>query len=210
MYSEDDYILISSLEHFRFCPRQCALIHLDCYWHENALTALGRAMHERVNTPGQRQDPGKKTEYSVPLASRRLGISGIADLIEYTRNSRKEPWTPLPVEYKHGKPTESESNEIQLCAESMCLEEMLEITIPAGMIYYGKDMKRHPVLFDQALRSMTEQIISEVHSLFQIGRIPSPVYSAARCDHCSLVDYCRPQDPVSCDSYMERFLCENC
>mgnify|MGYP002540633667 FL=1 len=202
MYSEDDYIMISALQHYLFCPRQCALIHLDQYWSENLLTASGRVMHERVDTPGTRHNPDCRIEYSVPLCCRRLGINGIADLVEYHKKGNGV-FEPSVVEYKFGKPKENRCDEVQLCAQMFCLEEMMNCSIASGVIYYGRTKKRHDVVFDPELRALTEQIVGAVHSLISSGKIPPPAYRKHACESCSLFEYSRPLVSLQVEQYLE-------
>jgi len=202
MFSDEDFIMISSLQHFLFCPRQCGIIHVDVFWRENELTVSGKLLHARVDTPGTRHRADCKVEYSVPLRSLRLGLSGMADIVEFHKNSRHS-FDPVPVEYKHGKPKEDHSDEVQLCAQALCLEEMMHCSIPSGILFYGKENHRHDIPFSPELRSLTELTIQSVHRLVQSGKTPPPLYRPHVCESCSVFDYCRPKDNLSIENYLD-------
>jgi len=189
-YSEDDLIPLSALQHLIFCERQCALIHVEQVWVENLFTAEGRIMHDRVDT-GNRESRGKiRIEYGMPLRSLRLGLIGKADVVEF--HLLKEKWQPFPVEYKRGKPKKDNCDKVQLCAQALCLEEMLNIEIPKGALFYGKTRRRQDVLFDKKLRQETEKAAKQVHELISSGKTPKPVY-AKKCESCSFVGLCLPK-----------------
>jgi CRISPR-associated exonuclease Cas4 len=197
MYSEDDLIPLSALQHLIFCERQCALIHIEQAWAENLFTAEGRIMHERVHE-ANRQSRGKvRIEYSMWLRSFRLGLIGKADVVEFHRKpdslkAESEVCVPFPVEYKRGKPKKDNCDKVQLCAQALCLEEMLNIEVPCGALFYGKKRRRTDVTFDSALRQQTEDTAMRLHELIASGRTPKPVYMK-KCDSCSLVKICLPK-----------------
>jgi len=191
MYSEDDLIMLSALQHYLFCPRQCALIHIECLWEENRLTAEGRIMHERVHTAARESRNSVRIEYDLPIRSLELGLSGRADMVEFHR-ADDGSWQPFPVEYKRGRPKKDDSDTVQLCAQAICLEEMLKVYISDGAIYYGKKHKRFPVSFTNELRQKTADAAMAVHELIDSGRMPVPRYTK-RCDRCSMVDLCLPK-----------------
>lgn len=190
-YSEDDLIQLSSMQHYLFCPRQCALIHVEQVWAENRLTAEGRIMHDKVHEEGHASRGGVRIERAVPLRSLRLGVSGIADVVEFHRQQDGK-WKPFPVEYKRGKPKPDDCDRVQLCAQAICLEEMLHVEISAGAIFYGKTRHRHDVVFDESLRHETEETARRVHELIEAGITPKPVYEP-KCDSCSLLELCLPK-----------------
>lgn len=209
MYNEEDLILLSTLQHFAFCPRQCALIHVEQVWSENLLTAEGRIMHEHVHEEGDESRVDVHIERGVSLRSLQLGLIGKADVIEYYRQA-DSTWQAFPVEYKRGKPKPDDSDKVQLCAQAMCLEEMLNVHIPAGAIFYGKTRRRLDVNFDEALRQETQDAAQKAHALIESGQTPKPVYSK-RCESCSLVAECMPrtiQKKRSVESYLKRMLDE--
>jgi CRISPR-associated exonuclease Cas4 len=188
---EDDLIMISALQHFIFCPRQCALIHTEQVWTESGLTAEGRLMHERVHEEGKESRGDVRIARGVPLRSLRLGLVGMADVVEFHRVS-KGVWQPFPVEYKRGKPKPDHSDKIQLCAQAICLEEMLSVSVPQGALFYGKTRRRLDVTFDEALRCETEEAANKAHQLIASGVTPPPVY-VKRCKSCSLIGECLPE-----------------
>lgn len=191
MYTEDDLLMLSALQHLLFCPRQCALIHIEQVWTENRFTAEGRVLHERVHTVAADSRRTVRVEYDMPLRSLRLGISGRADIVEMHRQHDKS-WLPFPVEYKRGRPKKDDSDRVQLCAQALCLEEMLNCTVPEGALYYGRKNRRTPVLFDDRLRRVTEQAAVRLHELFSDALTPAPEYSR-RCESCSFIDTCLPR-----------------
>jgi CRISPR-associated exonuclease Cas4 len=190
-YNEDDLIQLSALQHYVFCPRQCALIHVEQVWSENLFTAEGRIMHERVHKEGRESRGDVCIERGVPLRSLRLGLSGMADVVEFHRQPDGS-WKPFPVEYKRGKPKPDDCDIVQLCAQAMCLEEMLCIAIPSGAVFYGKTRHRHDVVFDDALCKKTEKTAEQVHKLIESGVTPKPVYES-KCKSCSLFEICLPK-----------------
>jgi len=209
MYSEDDLIQLSALQHYAFCPRQCALIHVEQVWAENRLTAEGRIMHEHVHDEGDESRGDVRIERGISMRSLRLGLIGKADVVEYHRQADNS-WQPFPVEYKHGKPKPDDSDKVQLCAQALCLEEMLNASIPAGALFYGKTRRRLDVVFDDALRQETEAAAIKTHKLIDAGITPAPVY-ARRCESCSLMAECMPktiQQKRSVENYLKRMLDE--
>lgn len=189
-YSEDDLIPLSALQHLLFCERQCALIHIEQMWSENLFTAEGRAMHEKVDTDSHEYRGDFRIEYGSPLRSLSLGLSGKADVVEFHKKGNK--WTPYPVEYKRGKAKKNNCDKVQLCAQAVCLEEMLSIEIPGGALFYGKTRRRQDVLFDNALRMKTEETAKRLHKLIESRITPKPVYSE-KCKTCSLLNLCMPK-----------------
>jgi CRISPR-associated exonuclease Cas4 len=190
-YTEDELIMISALQHYAFCERQCALIHIEQVWDENRATAEGHIMHERVHQQDRESRGDVRIEYGVPLRSLRLGLVGKADVVEFHRVS-KDFWQPFPVEYKRGKPKHDHCDLIQLCAQAMCLEEMLSVSVPSGAIFYGRTRRRLDVSFDDPLRRETEGTAIRAHQLIVSGKTPPPVYEK-RCRSCSLMGECMPK-----------------
>ena len=190
-YSEDDLIQLSALQHYIFCPRQCALIHIEQLWTENLFTAQGRIMHERVHDAGRESRGDVRIEHGVPLCSMRLGLSGKADVVEFHRQPNGL-WLPFPVEYKRGKPKPDDCDTVQLCAQALCLEEMLKVVIPAGALFYGKTRRRTDVRFVESLRQKTEETAMQVRKLLESGKTPEPEYSS-KCESCSLIKMCLPK-----------------
>lgn len=191
MYSEDDLLMLSALQHLLFCPRQCALIHIEQLWTENRLTAEGRILHERVHTAARELRRTTRVEFDMPIRSLQLGLIGRADVVEF-RLQEDGIWQPFPVEYKHGRPKKDDSDRVQLCAQAMCLEEMLGRDVAEGALYYGQKKRRVGVEFDQDLRNMVTQASLDLHNLFDSGKTPPPVYSS-RCESCSFIETCLPK-----------------
>lgn len=194
MYAEDDLLPLSGLQHLLFCERQCALIHIEQVWAENQFTAEGRIMHERVHAADRESRGAVRIEYAMPLRSLRLGLIAKADVVEFHRDTEfpGNIWRPFPVEYKRGKPKKDNSDKVQLCAQALCLEEMLDVDIPVGALFYGKTRRRQDVTFDSALRKETEDTAKRFHELVENKITPKPVYSK-KCDKCSMYDLCMPK-----------------
>ena len=187
---EDELTPISALLHMLYCPRRCALIHIERQWSENRFTAEGRILHERIDAGGRERRSGVTIERSVPLRSLRLGVSGIADVVEIRGDGR-----PFPIEYKRGRPEAHRADEVQLCAQAICLEEMLDRSVPEGALFYGRSRRRKAVVFDPALRALTERVAADTRNLLAAGDTPPPEFEARKCNACSLREVCQPQRP---------------
>lgn len=190
--ADSDLIALSALQHHLFCPRQCALIHVEQAWSENALTAEGRILHERTTEPGHEVRRGVRVATAMPLVSRRLGVSGIADLVEL-HPIEGGGWRPVPVEYKRGKPKSHRADEVQLCAQGVALEEMFGLAVPEGVLFYGETRRRLEVPFDDTLRQLTSDVAKAARAMIAAGATPPPVYDRTKCRACSLADLCRPK-----------------
>jgi len=191
MYDEDDLCMLSALQHFLFCPRQCALIHIEQLWQENRLTAEGRILHERVHTAAKESRRKIRLEFDMPIRSLTLGLVGRADVVEFHLQNNGV-WRPYPVEYKRGRPKKDDSDRVQLCAQAMCIEEMLHTDVPVGALYYGRKKRRTEVAFNESLRVTTRETAADVHVLLTGGRTPGPEYSR-RCERCSFIEICLPK-----------------
>jgi CRISPR-associated exonuclease Cas4 len=191
MYSEDDLLMLSALQHLLFCPRQCALIHIEQLWTENRYTVEGRILHERVHTAGRESRGKTRVEYDLPVRSLELGLIGRADVVEFHKQENGA-WLPFPVEYKRGRPKKDDSDRVQLCAQALCLEEMLEVIVPCGALYYGKKKRRTSIDFNHSLRETTRHAAQSLHELFINGITPAPTYRP-RCEKCSFVELCLPK-----------------
>jgi CRISPR-associated exonuclease Cas4 len=213
MYSEDQYLAISGLQHIAFCERQCALIHLEQLWTENFFTAAGRLMHERVHSNESETRGDLRIVRSLPLHSKRLGLIGIADVVEFHRNEnaalqlpkQKGTWNIYPVEYKLGKKKKGNVDAVQLCAQALCLEEMLQTEIAEGALFYGKTRSRTVVKFDPRLRNETELLALRFHQLMQNGETPPPK-PGQHCQSCSLAEDCMPQLSGKASLYLEKMI----
>jgi CRISPR-associated exonuclease Cas4 len=191
MVADADLVALSALQHYLFCPRQCALIHVEQAWAENAATAEGRVAHERVHATEAETRRGVRTVTGMPLRSDRLGVAGIADLVELRRDGRG--WRPYPVEHKRGRPKSHRADEVQLCAQAMALEEMFDVAIAEGALFYGQPRRRTVVAFNGELRALTQEVADATRALLAAGRTPRMEYDKRRCDACSLLDLCRPR-----------------
>lgn len=216
-YSEENYLLLSGIQHFIFCKRQWALIHIEQQWEENVRTLEGAHIHKRADQPMLREKRGAKLIVrSLPIHSRTLGVTGICDVVEFIKDPSgislvKEEGTylPFPIEYKRGKPKKDDSDISQLTAQAMCLEEMLACDIPKGYLFYNEIKQRIEVEFTQYYREKVKDIFKEMHEYFQ--KIYTPrVKTGAHCQNCSLHNICLPElmkkKPVS--SYIDRMIKE--
>ena len=183
--SPEPVVALSALEHHLYCPRQCALIHVDGIWMENRSTIAGVRAHRRVDVPGDRWERSRRVVRAVPLYSDRFGLTGRSDVIEIGDNGAL-----APVEYKSGNP-HGRAADVQLCAQALCLEEMFERPVPVGFVWYGGTRRRQRVLLDTALRTRTSEVIDEVRSNMADGRLPAPV-ADERCRACQLEAVCMP------------------
>ena len=193
-YTEDDLLPLSGLQHLLFCERQCALIHIEQVWAENVFTAEGRIMHDRVHEADKKSRGDVRIEYAIPLRSLRLGLIAKADVVEFHRNNEHpdDVWRPFPVEYKRGKPKKENYDKVQLCAQALCLEKMLDVEVPAGALFYGRTRHREDVVFDKELRQQTEDAAKRFHRLVESRVTPRPVF-VPKCKSCSMHDLCLPK-----------------
>lgn len=190
-FPEDALLPLSALQHLVFCPRQCALIHLEGVWDSNEYTAEGDLLHAHVHKLGCETRGEIRIEHAVALRSLQLGLAGVADCVAFTRNADRII-AAFPVEYKRGKPKPHRADEVQLCAQALCLEEMLGIAVPSGALFYGKTRRRKPVEFDEPLRTLTRDAAAQLHLLFDTRVTPPPVYDK-KCRLCSLINHCMPR-----------------
>ena len=180
-------IMISALEHYSYCPRQCALIHVEQAFDENVHTMRGQALHARVDQPGWEATPGARIERSLPVFSDRLGLIGKCDVVEFRVDG-----SIYPVEYKHGAKRVKTHDDLQLAAQAMCLEDMTEKPVPRGAIFHHSSRRRREVQITDALRRQVEETISAIRALLQSERLPPPV-NDSRCKECSLKEICQPE-----------------
>ena len=189
MEATDYPVVISALQHYAYCPRQFALIHIEQVWADNYFTAHGNLLHERVDSCEPEQRGNVRYERGVAVKSQQLGLTGKLDLLEI---EGKSPANYFPVEYKRGKPKIEDWDKIQLCAQAMCLEEMREVRIDEGALWYWKVRKREPVVFNETLRTTTLAAIEGAHKILASGNTPPPTDQKKRCKACSLMDLCEP------------------
>ena len=180
-------VMISALEHYSYCPRQCALIHVEQAFDDNVHTMRGHAAHERVDDPGYEQRPGSRIERALPVWSDRLGLVGKCDVVEFDAGG-----VPYPVEYKHGRKRAKFHDDLQVAAQAMCLEEMTGKTVPRGAIYHFSSRRRREVPITPELRKHVGETVTAIRAMLLRGILP-PAVNDARCDECSLKDICQPE-----------------
>jgi CRISPR-associated exonuclease Cas4 len=190
MFTEDNFIHLSALQHYVFCPRQCALIHVDDVWNDNVFTVRGNILHEKVDTDTYETRGTLKTVRALKIHSFRLGLAGKCDVVEFREG--KAGIEILPVEFKAGQPKQNISDEVQLCAQALCLEEMLGAQVKRGAFFYGKIRRRVQVELGDELRRRTEEIITAVHDIVERKYVPQAKYEA-KCKSCSLESICQPK-----------------
>ncbi len=181
---------ISALQHAVYCLRQAALIHLERLWEDNRFTAEGHVLHAVADKAGSRKVRGVRRVMALPIASRRLNLAGVADMVEFLTHEDGD--TPFPVEYKRGKPKQHQADEVQLCAQALCLEEMTGRPVPEGALFYAETKRRVVVAFDADLRRLTEATADALKAVFESERTPPPTHLKQRCRACSLNEVCRP------------------
>ena len=189
--AEAEPIPLSALQHATYCLRQAALIHLERLWADNQFTAQGDVLHAVADKGGKRLARGVRRVMALAVASTQLGIAGVCDMVEFPREAGGE--VPFPVEYKRGKPKLHRADEVQLCAQGLCLEEMTGLVVPQGALFYAETHRRVVVPFDTELRALTETTIAELRSVLASGTTPPPTPHKSRCRACSLLDLCRPE-----------------
>lgn len=182
---EDNAIMLSALEHYSYCPRQCALIHREQTYDENIYTLRGNALHERVDEPEGALTGGIRVERGLPLWSDTLGLTGRADVVEFHGE------TPYPVEYKHSPVRRGQHADLQLCAQALCLEEMLGLPVPRGAVYHFSSRQRREVSFTPELRQLVYEAVAEIRAILLDDTLP-PAPADARCKNCSLLESCLP------------------
>lgn len=224
MFTEADLLPLSALQHLAFCERQWGLIHLEAVWDENRLTVEGRHLHERADEPASENRRDLRIVRGLRIRSLRLGLAGRADVVEFHRSAESgEPpgtitlegaagrWRPFPVEYKRGRPKTGSWDEVQLCAQALCLEEMLGVAIAAGALFYGQPRRRFEVDLTPELRTKTEALAARVHGLFDARITPTARYEK-KCANCSLLLHCLPKAlgrPGSIGRYLDRALTDD-
>jgi CRISPR-associated exonuclease Cas4 len=198
-------LLLSGIQHYAFCPRQWALIHLEQIWMDNVRTVEGKQLHERADDPfSDESRKGVRVVHALPISCHRLGFRGVADVVEFHMVSdriqgltckldgREGWWIPIPIEYKRGNPKPDDCDAVQLCAQAIALEEMMHITVSRGYLFYGQTRRREEVYFVETLRLRVEVMCQEMHQLMDSGITPK-AQKGHRCRLCSLVNYCQPK-----------------
>ena len=217
-YTEDQLLPLSGLQHIAFCERQWALIHIEQQWGENQRTAEGRVMHDKAHDPNYKSyKPGAVMVRGMRLQSLTLGIFGEADVVEFVRTEdgsgvplakKKGLYLPRPVEYKRGKSKKGDFDRIQLCAQAICLEEMMQCQITEGDLYYGETRRREMVELDETLRTEVKRLAERMHKLYKEGITPPPEMKPSVCRSCSMKDICLPEmrSKASASSYWQGLL----
>ncbi len=213
MYAEEDYLMLSGIQHFAFCRRQWAMIHIEQQWAENYRTTAGELMHRKAHDEGSFEKRGDLLIVrGLRIVSRELGLSGQCDVVEFHENEKgiavfgyDGKWDLVPIEYKHGSPKENNADELQLCAQAVCLEEMFQTDVPEGFLYYGEKRRRSLVKFTDDLRFEVKKMADEMHALFQRGHTPN-VKPTKQCKACSLENLCVPrlQKSIRVREYIEQ------
>lgn len=200
MYAEEDYLMLSGIQHFAFCRRQWAMIHIEQQWAENYRTTAGELMHKKAHDEKSFEKRGDLlTVRGLRISSHELGLSGQCDVVEFHQNEDgielfgyDGRWNPVPIEYKHGTSKENNADELQLCAQAICLEEMFQTKIPGGFLYYGENRRRSHIEFTESLRNQVEKFSREMHDLFKKGYTPN-AKPTKQCKACSLENLCLPK-----------------
>lgn len=214
-YNEDDYLMISGIQHFKFCRRQWALIHIEQQWADNVHTVIGELMHKRVHDPYLRE---KRKDIviarALPVSSRAMGVSGECDVVEFHRcddgirlHGHRGLFSVYPIEYKKGRSKLTEEDKLQLAAQAMCLEEMFSTEVPEGAIFYGESRRREIVDITSDLRTEVEKMFEEMHQYYNRHYTPKVKYSKS-CNACSLKDICLPKlgKAISVKRYLDQML----
>lgn len=217
MYEEDDFLMLSGLQHFAYCRRQWALIHIEQQWAENERTIDGQLFHKKAHDAGSTEKRGNLIiTRGLHIKSAELGVTGICDVVEFHKSEQgitlfsfEGQWQPYPIEYKKGEPKENNADELQLCAQAMCMEEMLLCDIPYGSLFYGQNRRRTQVEFTDELRTQVKTVLEEMHELWKKGYTPK-VKPQKGCNACSLKEICIPRlmKTKSVSSYIEENLAE--
>jgi len=200
-YEEDNMLMLSGIQHFYFCKRQWALIHIEQQWKENIGTAEGKIVHEKVDDPFLVETRGNLViARSMPISSRRLGLYGVADVVEFIKTetegieleNREGVWKPVPIEYKRGEPKNDDRDKVQLCAQAICLEEMLNVEIEKGYLFYNAIKRRIEVIFEEELRNTVKKFAAEMHQVFNDKKTPK-CKKEKHCKACSMEEICQPK-----------------
>jgi len=206
MYTEDDLIQISALQHALFCKRQYALIHLEQQWEENRFTAEGKVLHERVDAEHHESRRLFKQEYGMAVRSLQYGLIGKCDLVELWYAKDRSVEKVSPVEFKRGRKKADDTDRVQLCAQVLCLEEMFGITIEGGQFYYLQEHRRMNEAVDAPLREKTIALIEQIMKIRDAGETVTAKYEKRKCDNCSMIDWCMPKSAGAGQKKVSRFI----
>lgn len=206
LYSEDDLVPISALQHLLFCERQYALIHIEQAWEENRFTAEGKILHERVDAEHHESRRLFRQEYGMAVRSLERGLIGKCDLVELHLASGGGVAEAVPVEFKRGRNKEEDVDRVQLCAQAFCLEEMFGVPVAVGQLYYLQEHRRTTVGIDGPLRAKTMELVARIGQLQSSGITPPALYEKRKCDRCSLLELCMPKSAGSGGKRVDRFV----
>lgn len=195
MFTDEELLPISTLQHYTFCPRRAALVYLERQWADNRFTAEGGRLHQRAHDPGRGESrPGRQITRGLEVRSLRLGLAGKCDVVEFHTGEDGCLTDVVLVEYKRGRPKPHREMpfRVQLCAQALCLEEMMDLEIPQGYIFFGKTRRREEIVFDANLRQRTTETAAAIHRMIAAGKTPPAKYQA-KCKHCSMIELCLPR-----------------
>lgn len=207
-YTDDEMLQLSGIQHFAFCPRQWALIHIEKLWAENVLTVEGKFLHERADDPFFAETrQGVKTVRAVPVVSRELGLHGVIDVMEICDEGTGQERMMTIIEYKRGRPKPDERDEVQICAQAMCVEEMLGVSLQCGFLFYGQTKRRVQVEYSPKLRQKVKEYAAQMHEIFKTGKTPLAI-TTKKCRNCSMADLCVP-DLAAKTSQVQKYVAKN-
>jgi len=207
-YPDDELLALSGIQHFAFCPRQWALIHIEKQWAENVLTVEGKFLHERADNPFCAETRhGVRTVRALPVISRELGLQGVIDVMEINDSGQGQEQHITIIEYKRGRPKPDERDEVQICAQAMCVEEMLDITLQCGFLFYGQTRRRVQVDYSSKLRQKVKDYAAQMHEIYKEGKTPL-VKPSKKCRNCSMADLCVP-DLAAKTSLVQKYIGKN-
>jgi len=207
-YSDDDLLPLSGIQHYAFCPRQWALIHIENQWAENVLTVEGKILHEKADDPYSAETrQGVKTVRALPVVSRELGLFGVVDVMEINDSTTGQGRKMIIVEYKRGRPKPDERDEVQICAQAMCVEEMQGVSLQYGFLFYGQTRRRVQVEYSPQLRQKVKEYAAQMHDIFKTGKTP-PAIKSKKCRNCSLADLCVP-DLAAKTRQVQKYIAKN-
>jgi len=206
LYSEDDLVPISALQHIFFCERQYALIHIEQVWEENRFTAEGKVLHERVDAEHHESRRLFRLEYGMAVRSLERDLIGKCDLVELYLSPGGGVAEAVPVEFKRGRNKEEDVDRVQLCAQAFCLEEMFGVSVSVGQLYYLQEHRRTTVDIDGPLRAKTMELVARIRQLQASGMTPPAIYEKRKCDRCSLLELCMPESAGSGGKRVDRFV----
>ena len=207
-YPDDDLLPLSGIQHYAFCPRQWALIHIEKAWAENVLTVEGKFLHEKADDPFSAETrQGVRTVRALPVVSHELGLQGVIDVMEISDSENGQERKMTIIEYKRGRPKPDERDKVQLCAQAMCVEEMLDVSLQSGFLFYGQTRRRVEVEYSPELRQKVKEYAAQMHEIYKTGKTPL-VKTSKKCRNCSMADLCVP-DLAAKNSQVQKYIAKN-